>query len=63
MCSPVRWFETMQYLVDNGVKVTIELGTGKVLSGLMRRFNKDIKCFQVGDPDSLQKTVEAFKIL
>ena len=63
VCSPVRWFETMQYLVDNGVKVTIELGTGKVLSGLMRRFNKDIKCFQVGDPDSLQKTVEAFKIL
>ena len=63
VCSPVRWFETMQYLVDNGVKVTIELGTGKVLSGMMRRFNKDIKCFQVGDPDSLQKTVEAFKIL
>ena len=63
VCSPVRWVETMQYLVDKGIEVVVELGTGKVLSGLMRRFNKDIKCFQVGDPISLQKTVEAFKNL
>jgi len=63
VCSPVRWFETMQFLVDQGVEAVIELGTGKVLSGLMRRFKKDIKCFQVGDPDSLQKTVEAYKLL
>ena len=63
VCSPVRWYETMQYLADQGVEVVIELGTGKVLSGLMRRFRKDIKCFQVGDPDSLQKTVEAYKQL
>lgn len=63
VCSPVRWAETMQYLVDQGVKVVIELGTGKVLSGLMRRFNNGIKCFQVGDPDSLEKTVEACKNL
>ena len=59
----MRWVETMQYLVDKGIEVVVELGTGKVLSGLMRRFNKDIKCFQVGDPISLQKTVDAFKNL
>jgi len=59
VCSPVRWAETMQYMIDQEVNVTIELGTGKVLSGLMRRFNKNIKCFQVGDPDSLKITVEA----
>ena len=59
VCSPVRWAETMQYLSDQGVNIAIELGTGKVLSGLMRRFNNNIKCFQVGDPDSLKTTVEA----
>jgi len=59
VCSPVRWAETMQYLSDQEVNIAIELGTGKVLSGLMRRFNKNIKCFQVGDPDSLKTTVEA----
>jgi [acyl-carrier-protein] S-malonyltransferase len=49
----------MQYLSDQEVNIAIELGTGKVLSGLMRRFNNNIKCFQVGDPDSLKTTVEA----
>ena len=63
MCSPVRWAETMQYLIDQEINIAIELGTGKVLSGLMRRFNNNIKCFQVGDPDSLKTTVEACKNL
>ena len=49
----------MQYLIDQEINIAIELGTGKVLSGLMRRFNNNIKCFQVGDPDSLKTTVEA----
>ncbi|MCH8158103.1 MAG: ACP S-malonyltransferase [Nitrospinae bacterium] len=61
VCSPVRWAKTMQYLVAQGVDTVIELGSGKVLSGLMRRFKKDIRCFQVGDPDSLQRTVEALR--
>ena len=49
----------MQYLIDQGIDVAIELGTGRVLSGLMRRFNNNVRCFQVGDPDSLKTTVEA----
>ena len=53
----------MQYLIDQEINIAIELGTGKVLSGLMRRFNNNIKCFQVGDPDSLKTTVEACKNL
>ena len=61
VCSPVRWVETMQCLLDQGIDAVVELGSGKVLSGLMRRFNKEIKCFQVGDPDSLQRTVEALR--
>ena len=59
VCSPVRWAETMQYLIDQEIDVAIELGTGRVLSGLMRRFNKNVKCYQVGDPNSLRTTVEA----
>jgi [acyl-carrier-protein] S-malonyltransferase len=59
VCSPVRWAETMQYLIAQEIDVAIELGTGRVLSGLMRRFNKNVKCYQVGDPNSLRTTVEA----
>ena len=61
VCSPVRWVETMQCLLGQGIDTVVELGSGKVLSGLMRRFNKEVKCFQVGDPDSLQRTVEALR--
>ena len=61
VCSSVRWVETMQYIVDQGVHTVIELGPGKVLSGLMRRFDKSIKCHQVNDPDSLERTVAALK--
>jgi len=61
VCSSVRWVETMQYIVDQGIHTVIELGPGKVLSGLMRRFDKSIKCHQVNDPESLERTVAALK--
>ena len=59
VCSPVRWSETMQVLVDQGIETVIELGAGKVLSGLIKRFNRGIKCYQVGDRESLSQTVAA----
>jgi len=61
VCSPVRWVETMQSMVDQGIHTVIELGPGKVLSGLIRRFDKSIKCYQVNDPGSLERTVSALK--
>ena len=61
VCSPVRWSETMQYIVDNGIESVIELGSGKVLSGLMKRYNKNINCYQVSDMDTLSQTLTALK--
>ena len=59
VCSPVRWSETMQVLVDQGVETVIELGAGKVLSSLIKRFNRSINCYQVGDRESLSQTLAA----
>ena len=61
VCSPVRWSETMQCIVDNQIDTVGELGSGKVLSGLMKRFDRNIKCFQVGDRESLSQTLAALK--
>ncbi len=61
VCSPVRWLETMRYMVDQGIQVMVEIGSGKVLSGLMKRFDKSVECHQVGDRESLEKTVTALK--
>ena len=61
VCSSVRWSETMQCIVDHKIDTVVELGSGKVLSGLMRRFDKSINCYQVGDRESLSQTLSAIK--
>jgi [acyl-carrier-protein] S-malonyltransferase len=54
--SPVRWLESMQLLISEGVDTFVEVGPGKVLNGLMRQINREAKCFNVEDTDSLKKT-------
>jgi [acyl-carrier-protein] S-malonyltransferase len=44
ICGSVRWDQSMQLLATHGVTEAYEIGPGKVLSGLMRRINKEIKC-------------------
>lgn len=58
----VRWVECIQALVKDGVDTFIELGPGNVLSGLMRRIHRDATCLSAGDPESLEKALEAFPV-
>jgi [acyl-carrier-protein] S-malonyltransferase len=51
----VRWTASMQLLIAEGVTNFIEVGPGKVLSGLMRQIDRTQKCAQVDDPTTLQK--------
>ena len=53
--APVRWVESMQLLMSHGVDTFVEAGPGKVLSGLMRQINRDVKMLNVEDAASLQK--------
>jgi [acyl-carrier-protein] S-malonyltransferase len=54
----VRWSESMQWLIAQGVQTFVEVGPGKVLSGLMRQIDRSKKCVNVEDEASLQKTLE-----
>jgi [acyl-carrier-protein] S-malonyltransferase len=54
--APVRWIESMQLLMQNGVTTVVEVGPGKVLSGLMRQISRDVKCLNVEDAASLEAT-------
>lgn len=47
--APVRWVDSMQLLIEQGVDTFIEAGPGKVLSGLMRQTNRDVKTVNVED--------------
>jgi [acyl-carrier-protein] S-malonyltransferase len=57
--SPVRWIECVEALKAQGVTRIIELGPGKVLSGLTKRITKDIESFNVEDAASLEKALAA----
>jgi [acyl-carrier-protein] S-malonyltransferase len=52
--APVRWLESMQVLMLNRVERVVEVGPGKVLSGLMRQTNRDLKSLNVEDAASLE---------
>ena len=58
--APVRWVESMQLLIEQGVDTFIEVGPGKILSGLMRQISRDVKTLNVEDAASLEKTKAAF---
>jgi [acyl-carrier-protein] S-malonyltransferase len=45
--SPVRWRDTMAFLVSQGVTAAVEIGPGKVLSGLARRDMKGVALFNI----------------
>ncbi len=55
--SSVRWSESMQWLAAEGFTRFIELGPGNVLSGLMKRINKDVEMLSVSDVPTLDATV------
>lgn len=57
--SPVRWTESIEWLAAQGVDTVIELGAGKVLSGLIKRINKDLKTASVPDLDALKAALAA----
>ncbi len=57
--SPVRWIECVEELVRLGVTRFVEVGPGKVLSGLVRRIDKSVEVFNVEDKASLEKTLAA----
>lgn len=61
LTKPVLWQATMAEMVKQGVTTFVELGAGRVLSGLIKKFDRKLICHSVKDPESLAKTVEALK--
>jgi [acyl-carrier-protein] S-malonyltransferase len=53
----VQWDASMRKLIGLGVKTYVEVGPGKVLSGLMRQIDRAQTCFNVENEDSLQKAM------
>ena len=59
VASPVRWSESIKRLLDEGVTRFVEVGPGKVLSGLVRQMSKQSQILNVEDVKSLDATAAA----
>ncbi|HUD70419.1 MAG TPA: ACP S-malonyltransferase [Dongiaceae bacterium] len=57
--APVRWVETIRRARALGATTLLEVGPGKVLTGLARRIDPDLRCLNVEDPASLEAAVAA----
>jgi [acyl-carrier-protein] S-malonyltransferase len=55
---PVRWLESVREMIDLGVNIFVEVGPGKVLTGLMRQIDRSVRVLNVEDAATLQSTIE-----
>jgi [acyl-carrier-protein] S-malonyltransferase len=59
--SPVRWQETVEKMAQRGIDTIVEVGPKRVLSGLIKRIDRNIRTINVEDTDSLKKSIEFLK--
>ena len=50
----VRWLESVEYMINNGVKNFVEIGPGKVLSGLIKRINKNVNVSSINSEEDIK---------
>ena len=57
----VRWQQSVERLVREGVDTFVEVGPGTVLAGLVKKIDKNVRVFNVEDPASLEATSAALQ--
>lgn len=55
--SPVKWVDTVRFIANEGIIVMLEMGPGRVLSGLNKRIDKDVTTLPMFDVDALNKAL------
>ncbi len=62
LSQSVLWEDCIKVLVSSGIDTFIEAGPGKVLSGLIKRIDPSVRLFNVGDTETLEKTLTALSV-
>lgn len=58
---PVKFSASIQYMIDNGVDTFVEIGPGKVLTGFVKKVDKDVTCLNINNVESLQNAIQQLK--
>jgi len=56
--QPVRWLDSIHEMIEGGATIFVEVGPGKVLSGLLRQIDRSVRALNVEDAASLQATLD-----
>lgn len=57
--SSVRWQQSVETILKDGVDTFIEIGPGRTLAGFVKKISRDVKIWNVGTLEDIEKTVEA----
>ena len=57
--KPVLWAQSVENLITEEVETFVEVGAGKILSGLVRQINRDVRCLNVENTESLKNTLQS----
>jgi len=57
LCNGIQWQRSVEYMVNDGVTTFVEIGPGKVLSGLVKRINGDVEILNIGDVETVKHVV------
>lgn len=55
VAASVRWQESMERMIAEGVDTFVEIGPGKTLAGFMRKINRDVKMYNIGTWEDIEK--------
>jgi len=56
--SSVKWQQSVELMINDGVDTFIEIGPGRTLSGFMRKIDKSVRTFNIGTTQDLKKVME-----
>lgn len=52
--SPVRWQQSMEYMIADGVDTFVEIGPGRTLTGFLKKINKEVSVYHISTWDDME---------
>ncbi len=59
--SPVKWQQSVEKMIEEGVDTFVEIGPGRTLCGFMKKINKEVKVLNIDKYEDLEKALDELK--